>query len=145
MNAPCRGDRSRARDAARRRRRDDAGRTSSPARAGSAPITRFDTTDQKAKIAGEVKPKDHAYGFDPDKRVDHKVQRQVDPFIVYAIDAAGQALEDAGLTEMDEDTQQRAGVSIGSGIGGLPGIESESLVLPKKGPAGSARTSSTAG
>ena len=103
-------------------------------KSGIAAITRFDTSDQKARIAGEVKPKDHPYGFDPDKRVDHKVQRQVDPFIVYAIDAAGQALEDAGLTEMDDDLKERTGVSIGSGIGGLPGIESESLVLAEKGP-----------
>ena len=103
-------------------------------KSGIGPITRFDTSDHKAKIAGEVKPKDHPYGFDPDKRVDHKVQRQVDPFIVYAIDAAGQALEDAGLTDMDDDLKERAGVSIGSGIGGLPGIESESLVLAEKGP-----------
>ena len=102
-------------------------------KSGIAAITRFDTTDHKAKIAGEVKPKDHPMGFDPDKRVDHKVQRQVDPFIVYAIDAAGQALEDAGLAEMDEDLKERTGVSIGSGIGGLPGIESESLVLAEKG------------
>src|SRR3954462_1871458 len=103
-------------------------------KSGIAAITRFDTTDQKAKIAGEVKPKDHPYGFDPDKRVDHKVQRQVDPFIVYAIDAAGQALEDAGLSDMDEDLKERAGCSIGSGIGGLPGIGSQSLVLAEKGP-----------
>jgi 3-oxoacyl-[acyl-carrier-protein] synthase II len=103
-------------------------------KSGIAAITRFDTTDQKAKIAGEVKPKDHPMGFDPDKRVDHKIQRQVDPFIVYAIDAAGQALEDAGLAEMDQDLKERTGVSIGSGIGGLPGIESESLVLAEKGP-----------
>jgi len=103
-------------------------------KSGIAAITRFDTADQKAKIAGEVKPKDHPYGFDPDKRVDHKVQRQVDPFIVYAIDAAGQALEDAGLDPLDDDLKERAGVSIGSGIGGLPGIESESLVLAEKGP-----------
>src|SRR3954454_14582683 len=103
-------------------------------KSGIAAITRFDTTDQKATIAGEVKSTDHPYGFDPDKRVDHKVQRQVDPFIVYAIDAAGQALEDAGLTEMDDDLKERTGVSIGSGIGGLPGIESESLVLAEKGP-----------
>ena len=103
-------------------------------KSGIAAITRFDTTDQKAKIAGEVKPKDHPMGFDPDKRVDHKIQRQVDPFIVYAIDAAGQALEDAGLDEMDQDLKERTGVSIGSGIGGLPGIESESLVLAEKGP-----------
>jgi 3-oxoacyl-[acyl-carrier-protein] synthase II len=104
-------------------------------KSGIGPITRFDTSDHKAKIAGEIKPKDHPYGFDPDKRVDHKVQRQVDPFIVYAIDAAGQALEDAGLTEMDDELKERTGVSIGSGIGGLPGIESESLVLAEKGPA----------
>jgi 3-oxoacyl-[acyl-carrier-protein] synthase II len=103
-------------------------------KSGIAAITRFDTADQKAKIAGEVKPKDHPYGFDPDKRVDHKIQRQVDPFIVYAIDAAGQALEDAGLTDMDSALRERTGVSIGSGIGGLPGIESESLVLHEKGP-----------
>jgi 3-oxoacyl-[acyl-carrier-protein] synthase II len=103
-------------------------------KSGIGPITRFDASDQKAKIAGEVKPKDHPYGFDPDKRVDHKVQRQVDPFIVYAIDAAGQALEDAGLIDMSEEERIRAGVSIGSGIGGLPGIESESLVLAEKGP-----------
>jgi 3-oxoacyl-[acyl-carrier-protein] synthase II len=67
-------------------------------------------------------------------RVDHKVQRQVDPFIIYGIDAAGQAIEDAGLTDMSEEERLRAGVSIGSGIGGLPGIESESLVLAEKGP-----------
>ena len=103
-------------------------------KSGIAAITRFDASDQKAKIAGEVKPKDHPYGFDPDKRVDPKTQRQVDPFIVYAIDAAGQALEDAGLTDMDEELKERTGVSIGSGIGGLPGIESESLVLAEKGP-----------
>ena len=62
------------------------------------------------------------------------MQRQVDPFIVYGIDAAGQALEDAGLTDMSEEERFRAGASIGSGIGGLPGIESESLVLAAKGP-----------
>ena len=103
-------------------------------KSGAGPITRFDASDQKCLIACEVKPADHPYGFDPDKRVDHKVQRQVDPFIVYGIDAAGQALEDAGLTEMSEAERFRAGCSIGSGIGGLPGIESESLVLAEKGP-----------
>ena len=103
-------------------------------KSGAGPITKFDASDQKCQIACEVKPADHEYGFDPNKRVDHKVQRQVDPFIVYGIDAAGQALEDAGLTDMDEATKLRAGVSIGSGIGGLPGIESESLLLAEKGP-----------
>ena len=104
------------------------------AKSGAGRITRFDSSDQKCHVACEVKPADHPYGFDPNKRVDHKVQRQVDPFIIYGIDAAGQAIEDAGLTEMDEQTRFRAGCSIGSGIGGLPGIESESLVLAEKGP-----------
>ncbi len=103
-------------------------------KSGAGTITRFDASDQKCTIACEVKPPEHEYGFDPGKRVDHKIQRQVDPFIVYGLDAAGQALEDAGLTEMDEATRLRAGVSIGSGIGGLPGIESESLLLAEKGP-----------
>ncbi|MFN3473159.1 MAG: beta-ketoacyl-ACP synthase II [Blastomonas sp.] len=104
------------------------------ARSGAGPITRFDASEYKCRIACEVKPADHAYGFDPNLRVDHKVQRQVDPFIIYGIDAAGQALEDAGLTDMTEQERFRAGCSIGSGIGGLPGIASESLVLDAKGP-----------
>ncbi len=103
-------------------------------RSGATAITRFDASGYKCRIACEVKPADHEYGFDPGKRVDHKVQRQVDPFIIYGIDAAGQALEDAGLTDMTVEQSWRAGVSIGSGIGGLPGIESESLVLHEKGP-----------
>ncbi len=103
-------------------------------KSGAGKITRFDASDQKCHIACEVKPADHEYGFDPDKRVDHKVQRQVDPFIVYGIDAAGQALEDAGLTEMSDEDKMRTGCSIGSGIGGLPGIEKESLVLHERGP-----------
>ncbi|HEY9090605.1 beta-ketoacyl-ACP synthase II [Parasphingorhabdus sp.] len=103
-------------------------------KSGAGEITRFDASDQKCRIACEVKPADHEYGFDPDKRVDHKVQRQVDPFIIYGIDAAGQALEDAGLTEMSDEEKLRAGCSIGSGIGGLPGIEKESIVLYERGP-----------
>lgn len=101
---------------------------------GAGQITRFDASNQKCTIACEVKGKDHPWGFDPEKRVDHKIQRQVDPFIVYGIDAAGQALEDAGLTDMSEAEKRRTGASIGSGIGGLPGIESESIVLHERGP-----------
>jgi len=104
------------------------------AKSGAGTITRFDATDFQSNYACEVKGAGHEYGFDPGKRVDHKIQRQVDPFIVYGIDAAGQAIEDAGLLDMDEATRFRAGCSIGSGIGGLPGIESESLVLAEKGP-----------
>ena len=104
------------------------------ATSGATRITRFDPTDFACQVACEVKPPEHEYGFDPAKRIDHKVQRQVDPFIVYGLDAAGQALEDSGLTDMSEEERFRAGVSIGSGIGGLPGIEKESIVLHEKGP-----------
>ncbi|TKD50699.1 beta-ketoacyl-ACP synthase II [Sphingomonas baiyangensis] len=103
-------------------------------KSGAATITRFDASDYACRIACEVKPPEHEYGFDAGKRVDHKVQRQVDLFITFGIDAAGQAIEDAGLTDMSEPERYRAGCSIGSGIGGLPGIESESLVLAAKGP-----------
>jgi 3-oxoacyl-[acyl-carrier-protein] synthase II len=103
-------------------------------KSGAARITRFDPEGFACQIACEVKPPEHEYGFDPAKRVDHKVQRQVDPFIIYGIDAAGQALEDAGLTDLSEEQRYRVGVSIGSGIGGLPGIEKESIVLHEKGP-----------
>ena len=103
-------------------------------KSGAGPITKFDASDQKCRIACEVKPANHPYGFDANRRVDHKVQRQVDPFIIFGIDAAGQAIEDAGLLDMPEAMRFRAGCSIGSGIGGLPGIEKESLVLHEKGP-----------
>jgi len=104
-------------------------------RSGAGPITRFDATDYACRIACEVKRGDGSgVTFNADTRVDYKVQRQVDPFIIYGIDAAGQALEDAGLTDMSDEERLRAGCSIGSGIGGLPGIASESIVLHEKGP-----------
>ena len=103
-------------------------------RSGAGRITRFDPSDQKCTIACEVKPAGQPMGFDPNLRVDHKVQRQVDLFIVFGIDAAGQALEHAGLLDMTDEQRLRVGCSIGSGIGGLPGIESESIVLHEKGP-----------
>ena len=104
-------------------------------KSGARPITRFDATGYACRIACEVLRGDGSgETFDADRRIDHKVQRQVDPFIIYGIDAAGQALEDAGLTDMSEEERFRAGTLIGSGIGGLPGIESEALVLAEKGP-----------
>lgn len=96
----------------------------------AGPITHFDASDYSCRIACEVKPAD----FNPDVRVDPKIQRQVDPFIVFGMDAAGQALEDAGLTDMPEAERLRAGTLIGSGIGGLPGIAKEAIVLHERGP-----------
>lgn len=104
------------------------------AKSGAARITRFDPTDYQCTIACEVKMDGREGGWDVSKRVDHKIQRQVDLFIQFGIDAAGQAIEDAGLLDMTEEQRLRAGCSIGSGIGGLPGIESESIVLHERGP-----------
>ncbi len=101
---------------------------------GAGQITRFEPVGQKCTIACEVKDKDHPWGFDADKRVDSKIQRQVDPFIVFGIDAAGQALEDAGLLDLTDEEKERVGCSIGAGIGGLPGIEKESVNLHERGP-----------
>ncbi|WP_448585706.1 beta-ketoacyl-ACP synthase II [Thermaurantiacus sp.] len=102
---------------------------------GVGPITRFDARDYPCRIAGEVPYGDSAEGsFDPNRRIDPKLQRQVDRFIHFGLDAAGQALEDAGLAEMPEPLRLRTGVLIGSGIGGLPGIEAESIVLHERGP-----------
>ncbi|MFQ3666640.1 MAG: beta-ketoacyl-ACP synthase II, partial [Sphingomonadaceae bacterium] len=102
---------------------------------GIRTITRFDASDYVCRIAGEVPYGDGSDGtFNPDRRVDHKIQRQVDRFIHFGLDAAGQALEDAGLAEMDEEERLRTGVLIGSGIGGLPGIAEESIVLHERGP-----------
>ena len=103
-------------------------------KSGAARITRFDPSDQACTIACEVKMDGREDGWDVSKRVDHKIQRQVDLFIQFGIDAAGQAIEDAGLANLTDEQKLRAGCSIGSGIGGLPGIESESIVLHEKGP-----------
>ena len=106
-------------------------------RSGAGRLTRFDASgdDWKCKIAAEVKNGDGTNGtWDVSRRVDHKVQRQVDLFIQFGIDAAGQAYEDSGLGALTEEQSYRVGVSIGSGIGGLPGIEKESIVLHERGP-----------
>ena len=66
-------------------------------KSGIGPITRFDTSDHKAKIAGEVKPKDHEYGFDPDKRVDSKVQRQVEAPAFLGLPDMGHLVNEEGL------------------------------------------------
>jgi 3-oxoacyl-[acyl-carrier-protein] synthase II len=103
---------------------------------GAGPITIFDATDFATRFACEVKRGDGSNGtFNADLRVDYKVQRQVDPFIIYGIDAAGQAFDDAGLADiMTDELSCRIGVLMGSGIGGLPGIEKEAVNLFKNGP-----------
>ncbi len=72
--------------------------------------------------------------YDPDDWMERKEQRKVDPYIIFAMAAATQALNDAGYEAKTLEQQERAGVLIGSGIGGIGGIAEASLVLEERGP-----------
>jgi 3-oxoacyl-[acyl-carrier-protein] synthase II len=96
-------------------------------RSGVGPITRFDATDFPCRIAGEVR------GFDPADYVEKKEIKKSDTFIHYAVAAASFAVDDAGL-EIGPGEAERVGVIIGSGIGGLPLIESTHTLVMERGP-----------
>ena len=96
-------------------------------------VTEFQVDDLPAKIACQI-PLDGEGAFDPDDWMEPKEQRKVDRFIVYAMAAATQALNDAGWHPTSDDDQHRTGTLIGSGIGGLEGIEQTSLLLRDRGP-----------
>lgn len=105
------------------------------AESGAGPITRFDASDYTCRIACEVKYGDGTNGtFDPDKYLTPKDQKRVDPFIIYGVAAAVQAVEDAGWADPGEEECLRTGISIGSGIGGLPGIAEAAITLHERGP-----------
>ncbi len=93
------------------------------------PITHFDTGEFKTKIAGEVK------NFDVLSYMSHKEARRLDLFCHYAIAAADEALESAGISkQLDEVNPERVGVVTGSGIGGMGTMEKQSIVLHERGP-----------
>jgi len=96
-------------------------------RSGIGFISRFDTTDHRAKIAGEVKD------FDLSLALDSKEARTNDPFTHYGVYAATQAVADSGLL-IDERNAERVGVIWGSGIGGIATHEQQHSVLMEKGP-----------
>ena len=98
-------------------------------------IQAFDVQDLPCKIAGMVPRGDAASGgFNADSFVPPKDQRKMDSFIVFAMGAASQAIEDSGWKPEDEESRQRTGVIIGSGIGGLEAIYDTSIILHEKGP-----------
>jgi 3-oxoacyl-[acyl-carrier-protein] synthase II len=105
---------------------------------GLGPITRFDASEMSAKIAGQVPLKadfpDRADAFDPDEWMEAKDRKRVDDFIVFGLAAAKQAVKDSGWVPADEEQRCRTGVLIGSGIGGLNGIEEAAILLKEKGP-----------
>jgi len=96
-------------------------------KSGIETITHFDTTPFSTRFGGTVK------GFDVTRYMPAKEARKMDPFIHYGIAAADEALEDSGL-EVTEENAERIGVAIGSGIGGLPGIEKGHAAYMKGGP-----------
>jgi 3-oxoacyl-[acyl-carrier-protein] synthase II len=102
---------------------------------GIRAIQAFDTSDLATKIAGEVPLGDKANGhFNADGYMAPKDQRKLDKFIVFALAAAQQAVEDSGWQPEDEESLNRTGVMIGAGIGGLQTIYETSLVLKERGP-----------
>jgi len=102
---------------------------------GARRITKFNTEDLATKIACDVPRGDGSDAtFNPDQWVDPKEQRRIDDFILFGLAAAQQAVTDSGWEPKTEDDRYRTGVLIGSGIGGLPGIEDASILVHEKGP-----------
>jgi len=98
-------------------------------------IDKFDVSDIPCKIAGQVPRGDGADGsFNPDEWMEPKEQRKVDDFILFAVAAATQALNDAGWQPRQYEDQITTGVLIGSGIGGVEGIAETALLLRDRGP-----------
>lgn len=96
-------------------------------RSGIGPITQMDASGFATRIAGEVK------GFDPAVWVPAKDIKKMDTFILYGVAATRMALQDAGL-EITEANAERIGAIVGSGIGGIHGIEEQSIRLHEGGP-----------
>jgi 3-oxoacyl-[acyl-carrier-protein] synthase II len=104
-------------------------------KSGAAPITKFKADDLGTRIACQVPRGDGSNGtFNPDNWVDPKEQRRIDDFILFGLAAAHQAVLDSGWEPKTAEDHNRTGVMIGSGIGGLPGIEDAAILLHEKGP-----------
>lgn len=95
---------------------------------GIGPITKFDTTEYKVKLAAEVKD------FSAKERMDFKSAKRMEPFAQYAVAAAKEAFADAGIS-MEQEDPYRVGVTVGSGIGSLQVVEREYEKIRTKGPA----------
>jgi 3-oxoacyl-[acyl-carrier-protein] synthase II len=102
---------------------------------GIAKVENFDVSDLPCKIAGQVPRGDGSNGtFNADQWMSPQEQRKVDPFVVFAMCAARQALEDADWKPESHEDQIQTGVLIGSGIGGVEGIASTAITLHERGP-----------
>jgi 3-oxoacyl-[acyl-carrier-protein] synthase II len=102
---------------------------------GISHVERIDVSDLPARIAGQIPRGDGTNGtYNPDHWMEPKEQRKVDEFIVYAMCAAKQALDDAGWKPTTYEDQIASGVLIGAGIGGAGGIADAGVVLKERGP-----------
>ncbi len=99
-----------------------------------SPITSFDTTEFVSKVGGFVPKGKEAGQFDADSVISPKEQRHMDEFIVYAIAAATDAVEDSGWVAQTDEDKERTGVLIGSGIGGLRTIAETVIAMNANGP-----------
>lgn len=97
---------------------------------GLGSITSFDASELPSKVAGEIPLGSFSENkFNPEDWMDLKEARRNDNFIVYAMVAAQQAIEDSNLTNLNEEEKKRVGVIVGSGIGGLSSIDEGSVLL----------------
>ncbi|MFM9848231.1 MAG: beta-ketoacyl-ACP synthase II [Hyphomicrobiaceae bacterium] len=104
-------------------------------KSGARRVEEFEVSDISCRIACFVPRGNGSDGtFNPDDWMEPKEQRKVDDFIIYAVAAADQAIRDSGYEAKTSEQQERSGVLIGSGIGGLNGIAETSLLLAEKGP-----------
>ncbi|MGN0362816.1 MAG: beta-ketoacyl-ACP synthase II [Bilifractor sp.] len=107
--------------------KDEVWKSVTEGRCGIAPITLYDTSSQKVKLAGEVK------NLDLEAYVDRRESRKMDRYTQFAMAAAEQAMRDAELTDVSEESRERWGVIMSSGIGGIGTIENEKVRGMEKG------------
>ncbi|MGO9742729.1 MAG: beta-ketoacyl-ACP synthase II [Roseiarcus sp.] len=100
----------------------------------AARVESFEVSDLPCQIAAQAPRGNAPDAFRPDEWMEPKEQRRVDPFIVYAMSAATQALRDADWAPKTYEEETETGVMIGSGIGGLDGIAETAVLLHEKGP-----------
>jgi 3-oxoacyl-[acyl-carrier-protein] synthase II len=102
---------------------------------GIGAIQSFDVMDLPSRVAGQVPLGETAEGqFNPDDYLTSQERRRLDPFIIYGLAAAQQAVEDAGWKPSDQESLERTGVMIGSGIGGLQTIANGTITVHERGP-----------
>ena len=101
---------------------------------GVSAITRIDVSDIPARVAGQVVRGKGVGEFNADAHIEPKEQKKMDEFIHFGMGAADEAIAQAGLASLSDAQKLRAGVIIGSGIGGLPAIEETVLLMKEKGP-----------